>query len=335
MQEDCKFNIKPQIQMSASWNNEMQNHVMIQQCDTWPRQSSEVFQRRDPPEQAGSQNDLPRDDTFLHRARSFDSRDKAPPSNALRSTDIFRNPPPSMRLFHQPPSYRVPAMMSSLPPQQSPPFRYPVGRAGTSGLQSTQGSPVAVNYQQRLHQSRTGNQNLRKMIGESKGRCVALGHPLPRSFQGDTEKCKNEPVPEFSSLVNFPTNTILRQNHVLPNGMRCCVMCGCVRPTCSRIRQRRANDNYSQSPKREGSNAVVAGPDDFVTIPTQNKGLCTLCDISVWVVLETGSQIKWCKGCKNFRPWAGFGDKGLATKCLRCRERQREKYALLKDAKRK
>jgi len=159
----------------------MQNHVMIQQCDTWPRQSSEVFQRRDPPEQAGSQNDLPRDDTFLHRARSFDSRDKAPPSNALRSTDIFRNPPPSMRLFHQPPSYRVPAMMSSLPPQQSPPFRYPVGRAGTSGLQSTQGSPVAVNYQQRLHQSRTENQNLRKMIGESKGRCVALGKVQERA----------------------------------------------------------------------------------------------------------------------------------------------------------
>ena len=75
--------------------------------------------------------------------------------------------------------------------------------------------------------------------------------------------------------------------------------------------------------------------EDYVTIPTQNKGLCTVCDISVWVVLESGQQIKWCKGCKNFRPWAGFGDKGLATKCVRCRERQREKYAQLKDAKKK
>ena len=29
------------------------------------------------------------------------------------------------------------------------------------------------------------------------------------------------------------------------------------------------------------------------------------------------------------------GDKGLATKCLRCRERQREKYALQKEEKEK
>ena len=35
----------------------------------------------------------------------------------------------------------------------------------------------------------------------------------------------------------------------------------------------------------------------------------------------------------NFRPWAAFGDKGLATKCVRCRERQREKYAMQKEEK--
>lgn len=73
----------------------------------------------------------------------------------------------------------------------------------------------------------------------------------------------------------------------------------------------------------------------FAIIPTQNKGLCTSCDVNVWVVCQTGLEIKWCKGCKNFRPWAAFGDKGLATKCLRCRERQREKYALQKDEKEK
>ena len=48
---------------------------------------------------------------------------------------------------------------------------------------------------------------------------------------------------------------------------------------------------------------------------------------------SSGLEIKWCKGCKNFRPWAAFGDKGLATKCVRCRERQREKYALTKEEK--
>lgn len=66
-------------------------------------------------------------------------------------------------------------------------------------------------------------------------------------------------------------------------------------------------------------------------IPRQNKGLCTACDVTVWVVVSDGLEIKWCKGCKNFRPWAAFGDKGSATKCVRCRERQREKYAMQKD----
>ena len=68
-------------------------------------------------------------------------------------------------------------------------------------------------------------------------------------------------------------------------------------------------------------------------IPKQNKGLCTACDVAVWIIKETNVEIKWCKGCKNFRPWAAFGDKGLATKCLRCRERQREKYATQKEEK--
>jgi hypothetical protein len=66
-------------------------------------------------------------------------------------------------------------------------------------------------------------------------------------------------------------------------------------------------------------------------IPRQNKGLCTACDVTVWVVVTDGLEIKWCKGCKNFRPWAAFGDKGSATKCVRCRDRQREKYATQKD----
>ena len=66
-------------------------------------------------------------------------------------------------------------------------------------------------------------------------------------------------------------------------------------------------------------------------IPRQNKGLCTACDVTVWVVVEDGLEIKWCKGCKNFRPWAAFGSKGSATKCVRCRDRQREKYALQRD----
>lgn len=62
-------------------------------------------------------------------------------------------------------------------------------------------------------------------------------------------------------------------------------------------------------------------------IPRQNKGLCTSCDVKVWLVRDLNLTIKWCKGCKNFRQWASFGEKSRATKCTKCRERQKEKYA--------
>jgi hypothetical protein len=87
--------------------------------------------------------------------------------------------------------------------------------------------------------------------------------------------------------------------------------------------------NKSRSTKQEEQE------DDYSAahiIPRQNKGLCTACDVTVWVVQANDLEIKWCKGCKNFRSWASFGDKGSATKCVRCRDRQREKYAMQKDA---
>ena len=80
--------------------------------------------------------------------------------------------------------------------------------------------------------------------------------------------------------------------------------------------------------------------------------MCTSCDVKVWLCLrllqppspspegaggEGGGDrnavaIKWCKGCKNFKHWPrAFGvDKCRATKCARCRERQRNKYACTK-----
>jgi len=84
----------------------------------------------------------------------------------------------------------------------------------------------------------------------------------------------------------------------------------------------------SPSNRAKGKNSL-----DSAFIPNQNKGLCTHCDINIWVVKESKMQIKWCKGCKNFQTWASFGEKGSATKCMRCRERQREKYALTKGLK--
>jgi len=157
----------------------------------------------------------------------------------------------------------------------------------------------------------------------SKRRCVPLKQPIPTKFQGDMEKYTNASVPEFTALVNFPVHMSQKQSVNLPEGMRCCVMCG---QAC----------NCSSAKTKKGSKADLTRKGmsgQYALIPTQNKGLCTQCDVNVWIAAGSNLEIKWCKGCKNFRPWAAFGDKGLATKCVRCRDRQREKYAAQKEEK--
>lgn len=174
-------------------------------------------------------------------------------------------------------------------------------------------------------------------ITQSKRKCISLKPPIPSKFQGDMEKYKTATVPEFTSLVNFPVHMSQKQTVNLPDGMRCCVMCGSACPSSCGIKKKGNGAIGGKKDSRSGNGQDLAGADKggYTIIPTQNKGLCTLCDVNVWVVSNSGLEIKWCKGCKNFRPWAAFGDKGLATKCLRCRERQREKYALQKEQKEK
>lgn len=115
-------------------------------------------------------------------------------------------------------------------------------------------------------------------------------------------------------------------------GKKRCVMCGQSRVSATYVRAKKANED-----KPEGINeAGILSTGSTHIIPRQNKGVCTACDVTVWVALELdGLEIKWCKGCKNFRPWSHFGDKSLATKCLRCRDRQKEKYAMQKNASRR
>lgn len=158
-----------------------------------------------------------------------------------------------------------------------------------------------------------------------------------RTFS-DIDKEKNRPIPEFPNLVNYPANVSSSKNNA--SGMKPCVMCG-KQCQISNGKKSRAS---SGTDRRTGNSAIGPlihhngntsnGSAVQPIIPSQNKGLCTSCDVNVWVV-NNGSniQIKWCKGCKNFRTWASFGEKGLATKCLRCRERQREKYAMQKEEK--
>lgn len=167
---------------------------------------------------------------------------------------------------------------------------------------------------------------------QSKRKCMPLKPPIPSKFQGNMEKVKGAIVPEFTTLVNFPAHMSQKQSVNLPEGMRCCVMCGQACP-CSNSNKNKKTGKGKNELGRNGD--MMSDKSNYAIIPTQNKGLCTLCDVNVWVVCQSGLEIKWCKGCKNFRPWAAFGDKGLATKCLRCRERQREKYALQKEEKEK
>lgn len=98
------------------------------------------------------------------------------------------------------------------------------------------------------------------------------------------------------------------------DGCKGCVMCGKLR-ICSATNARSKADKTDDETKH--------------IIPRQNKGVCTACDVAVWV-FQGWLDIKWCKGCKNFRPWPAFGEKVMATKCVRCRERQKEKYAATK-----
>jgi Zn-finger nucleic acid-binding protein len=175
----------------------------------------------------------------------------------------------------------------------------------------------------------------------SKRKCVPLKPPIPSKFQGDIDKTAKSPVPEFTSLVNFPAHMSQKQTSNLPEGVRCCVMCGSGCPCSNGNKAKKDTNNkggndHGLAPRSSNGQDLMGDKGGgYAIIPTQNKGLCTLCDVNVWVVVTSGLEIKWCKGCKNFRPWAAFGDKGLATKCLRCRERQREKYALQKEEKEK
>jgi len=55
-------------------------------------------------------------------------------------------------------------------------------------------------------------------------------------------------------------------------------------------------------------NCVMCDDAEF-SIPKQNRGVCNNCDVAIWVLNPSGMQIKWCKGCKNFRKWIDFGVK--------------------------
>lgn len=148
-------------------------------------------------------------------------------------------------------------------------------------------------------------------------------------------------------LVNFPDYLARGRTRPDPphsggvcgnstDGKKNCVMCGKLR-ICSAsggMMNNSSSGNVASKKFPKDSNCDNNDDDDESEsthiIPRQNKGVCTACDVTVWVIVDNNLEIKWCKGCKNFRPWVSFGEKGMATKCVRCRNRQKEKYATQK-----
>jgi len=187
------------------------------------------------------------------------------------------------------------------------------------------------------------------------------------------------PLPPYQELVNYPQylsdskagqkqQKMLALKNMTKNehdeggkedSTRHCVMCGtcCVYATTNKKVQLSLQPKPSNSSSDEDTTSISAGintvssslssPDTVTTkqqhytytIPRQNKGLCTSCDVKVWLYTDdTKPQvpIKWCKGCKNFRTWPlAFGSKVKATKCTKCRDKQRISYSSSKEKKAK
>jgi hypothetical protein len=196
------------------------------------------------------------------------------------------------------------------------------GATTTTSTASAAGMPITIVRLQDPEQMKK-LEALKKLHPHRK--CVALeGPPYPPAspfFQGGD-------VTNASSVFNFPVK--LNYDTLIPEGMSCCVMCGEARPDWSskseKTRKKKNGDDDALANKNSAAN-------NKIIIPAQNKGVCTACDVKVWIVVATGLEIKWCKGCKNFRPWrAAFGtDKPQATKCTRCRERSKLSYEMKKS----
>lgn len=38
-------------------------------------------------------------------------------------------------------------------------------------------------------------------------------------------------------------------------------------------------------------------------IPYNNRGICTACEVRVWIIVDINLEIKWCTRCNNFQRW--------------------------------
>ena len=136
-------------------------------------------------------------------------------------------------------------------------------------------------------------------------KCYSLKHPLPGKFQGDMERNKSRTVPDFTSLINFPSSggsSAASKAACNSNGgsiSKICVMCGKLCPV-------------SQGKKNKASSAYIKNGNNTQApiIPSQNKGLCTACDVSVWCVGRVVT-VSRCE-CVVFWAWARCRDVAMS-----------------------
>ena len=163
-----------------------------------------------------------------------------------------------------------------------------------------------------------GDDDMSVNKGKEQKKCIPICASMLTKFLANKDTVS---LPAFAEIVNFPEHLPEKGSpskksdgeKIPPKqpSAKPCVMCGV---TCIFA---------GTTPSRLHSQKQPI-------IPKQNKGLCNSCDGKTWIFSELNAPIKWCKGCKNFRSLRNFGDKHRATKCTRCRQRQRENYAELK-----
>ena len=157
------------------------------------------------------------------------------------------------------------------------------------GLPSPRPRSMRREIRSRPSISSQGAQDCHAVLGN--GACKPLLTPNAGTgdhYQGDDmEALQLAKPPPYDSILNFPLGK--RKEYGIDD--RLCVMCGLFFPTAVRTYPL---DKAQQ--KKRADNPRYARKGGATTIPPQNKGVCTVCDVVVWKQISTGYQLKFCKG---------------------------------------
>jgi len=137
------------------------------------------------------------------------------------------------------------------------------------------------------------------------GCCLPLMPPVPPKFQGDIKRHKRLKVPHFDVLVNYPQNIVVAGS---AHPDKYCVMCN------------KESSSTSLARHKGVCSGCIGTVWEFVTHSNStNSSLSSLSSPKDHDNGATSMQLKYCKGCREFRHWAAFGDRGHAGRCKPCR----------------